>query len=71
MHQSDRMFNDLQSLQDRVKFLQKHYMWDVLSLKYFRIQDGFFVFSMQTFVIFPCHDCTLVAHAHLFEFVSI
>lgn len=49
------MFNDLQSLQDLVKFLQKHCTLDVLSLKYFRIQDRFFVFSMQTLVVFPCH----------------
>ena len=55
MHRSDRMYNDLQCLQDCIKFLQKHYTLDVLSLKYFRIQDRFFVFSMQTWVIFPCH----------------
>ena len=52
---SKRPFNDLQSLQDLVKFLQKHCTLDVLSLKYFKIQDRFFVFSMQTLVIFPCH----------------
>ena len=68
MHRSDRMYNDLQCLQDCIKFLQKHYTLAVLSLKYFRIQDRFLSFPCRLrsfFLVFlvMCHSrhaCALI-----------